>query len=212
VLRIRSFRRLWLVLGLSSLGDWLGLLATVLFAAGQVQGATQKGLAFGGVVIVRLLPALILGPIAGAFADRFDRRLTMVTADLLRFALFASIPLAGLAMSGAGAVTWALIATFAIEVLAMFWIPAKEAAVPNLVKGRLEAANQLSLITTYGLTPVLAALLLAGISRAMLAASGEDAGRLAVAPVEVALYVNALTFLAAASSRGSSARSPRAAW
>ena len=28
VLRIRPFRRLWMVLGLSSLGDWLGLLAT----------------------------------------------------------------------------------------------------------------------------------------------------------------------------------------
>jgi dTMP kinase len=41
VLRIRPFRRLWVVLGLSSLGDWLGLLATTLFAANQVHGAAQ---------------------------------------------------------------------------------------------------------------------------------------------------------------------------
>ena len=74
VLRIRPFRRLWLVLGLSSLGDWLGLLATVLFAADQVSGGAQKGLAFGSVVVMRLLPAMLLGPLAGAFADRFDRR------------------------------------------------------------------------------------------------------------------------------------------
>jgi dTMP kinase len=198
VLRITPFRRLWLVLGLSSLGDWLGLLATVLFAANQVTGAAQKGLAFGAVVIVRLLPALLLGPLAGAFADRFDRRVTMVVCDLLRFAFFASIPLVGLAVDGASAVTWALIATFAIEALAMFWIPAKEAAVPNLVPGRLEAANQLSLITTYGITPVLAALMLAGVSRAMLSAVDEQVDRLAVSPVDVALYVNALTFLASA--------------
>ena len=41
----------------------------------------------------------------------------------------------------------------------MMWVPAKEAAVPNLMpRGRLETANQLTLVTTYGITPVLAAL------------------------------------------------------
>jgi dTMP kinase len=199
VLRIRPFRRLWLVLGLSSLGDWLGLLATVLFAADQVTGGAQKGLAFGGVVVMRLLPAMLLGPLAGHVADRFDRRITMVVCDVLRFLFFASIPLAGLVTSGPTALTWALIATFAIEVLAMFWLPAKEAAVPNLVpKARLEAANQLTLVTTYGLTPVLAALLISGISRALLTLVDEQEERLWISPVDLALYLNALTFLASA--------------
>ena len=75
ILRIRPFRRLWLVLGVASLGDWLGLLATSIFAADQVSDSTAKGVAFGGVIAVRLLPALVLGPIAGVLADRFDRRL-----------------------------------------------------------------------------------------------------------------------------------------
>jgi dTMP kinase len=52
------------VLGLSSLGDWLGLLATSIFASAQVSGDTAKGLAFGGVIAVRLLLALVLGPVA----------------------------------------------------------------------------------------------------------------------------------------------------
>jgi dTMP kinase len=187
------------VLGLSSLGDWLGLLATVLFAADQVTGGAQKGLAFGSVVVMRLLPAMLLGPVAGAFADRFDRRYTMVVCDVLRFAFFASIPLAGLFLSGGSALTWALVATFVIEVLAMFWIPAKEAAVPNLVpKQRLEAANQLTLVTTYGLTPVLAALLIAGLSRTLLILVDEQADRLWISPIDLALYLNALTFLASA--------------
>jgi dTMP kinase len=199
VLRIRPFRRLWLVLGLSSLGDWLGLLATVLFASAQVTGGAQKGLAFGGVVVMRLLPAMLLGPLAGAFADRFDRRFTMAVCDVLRFLLFASIPLAGVFLTPGATVTWALIATFLIEVLAMFWIPAKEAAVPNLVpKERLEAANQLVLFTTYGLTPVLAAAFISGLSRAMLTLVDEQAERLWLTPVDVALYLNALTFLASA--------------
>ena len=97
VLRIRPFRRLWIVLGVASFGDWLGLLATSIFAAAQVDGSTAKGVAFGGVIAVRLLPALVLGPIAGVLADRFDRRYTMVICDLLRFVLFASIPLVALA-------------------------------------------------------------------------------------------------------------------
>ncbi|HEX5598187.1 MAG TPA: dTMP kinase, partial [Micromonosporaceae bacterium] len=83
VLRIRPFRRLWLVLSAASLGDWLGLLATSIFAADQVEGDVAKGFAFGGVIAVRLLPALVLGPFAGVLADRFDRRYTMVICDLL---------------------------------------------------------------------------------------------------------------------------------
>src|SRR5213080_1414092 len=90
--RIRPFRRLWLVLGLSSMGDWLGLLASAIFASTQVTGSAAKGVAFGSVVAVRMLPALILGPLAGVVADRWDRRYTMVACDLIRFVFFASIP------------------------------------------------------------------------------------------------------------------------
>src|SRR5262252_8987168 len=82
--RIRPFRRLWLVLGLSSMGDWLGLLAAAIFASTQVTGSAAKGVAFGSVVAVRMLPALILGPVAGVVADRWDRRYTMVFCDPVR--------------------------------------------------------------------------------------------------------------------------------
>ncbi|MGH3545542.1 MAG: dTMP kinase [Mycobacteriales bacterium] len=200
VIRIAPFRRLWLVLGLSSFGDWLGLLATSLFAAAQVTGSTAQGAAFGGVIVVRLLPALFLGPLAGVFADRFDRRITMALCDFLRFLLFASIPtVALLADSAAIAVTWALAATFLTEMVGMFWIPAKEASVPNLVpRQRLEAANQLSLITTFGVTPVLAALVIAVLSRGMLLLVDDDPSRLWIQPVDLALYINAVTFFAAA--------------
>ena len=54
-----------------------------------------QSLAIGGVFLAKMLPAVLLGPLAGAFADRFDRRLTMVAADLARFAVVLSIPLVG---------------------------------------------------------------------------------------------------------------------
>ena len=187
------------MLGLSSLGDWLGLLAASTFAASQVSDSAAQGVAFGSVIAVRLLPALVLGPVAGVFADRFDRRLTMVVCDLVRFLFFASIPAAALlTRDGALVVAWTAIATFIIETVAMIWTPAKEAAVPNLLpRARLETANQLTLATTYGVTPVAAALVLIGLQWLVLTVFGPDEPRWA-APSNLALWFNALTFLATA--------------
>ncbi|WSG47799.1 dTMP kinase [Dactylosporangium sp. NBC_01737] len=201
VLRIRAFRRLWAVLGLSSLGDWLGLLAASTFAAAQVDNSAAQGVAFGSVIAVRLLPALVLGPVAGVFADRFDRRLTMVVCDLIRFLFFASMPAAALIVDDSTLViAWAAIATFIIETTAMIWTPAKEAAVPNLLpRARLETANQLTLATTYGITPVLAGLVLIGLEKLVVAIfGGGDVRPQGVEPSEVALWFNSLTFLATA--------------
>jgi dTMP kinase len=196
VLAIRPFRRLWLVLGISSLGDWMGLLAVSTFAASEVAGTVAKGLAFGGVMAVRLLPALLLGPVAGVVADRFDRRRVLATCDVTRFVLFASIPAVGLlGTTPAIVVAWAAVATFLIESVGMVWSPAKEAAVPNLVPpDRLETANQLSLATSFGLTPVLGGLLIAGLDGLVsllrpVVPAWLDASA-------VALYFNAATFLA----------------
>ncbi|HYN95609.1 MAG TPA: dTMP kinase [Pilimelia sp.] len=187
------------MLGIASLGDWLGLLATATFASAQVSGDAAKGLAFGSVIAVRLLPALVLGPLAGVLADRWDRRYTMVVCDLLRFVLFASIPVVGvLADTGATAVGWAAIATFLIETLTLIWIPAKEAAVPNLIpRSRLEISNQLTLITTYGLTPVLAALGLAALDAIIRSSAVPDPPGWASA-ANLALYFNSLSRLATA--------------
>lgn len=199
VLRIRPFRRLWIVLGVASFGDWLGLLATSVFAASQVSGSTAKGAAFGTTIAIRLLPALLLGPVAGVFADRFDRRWTMVICDVLRFLLFASIPLVALTGVGGGlVVTWALVATFLIETVTLLWIPAKEAAVPNLIpRARLETANQLTLITTYGLTPIAAALVAAVLDRAVRGLAGGELPNWAE-PAQLALWVNSFSRLATA--------------
>src|SRR4029453_10453666 len=134
-------------------------------------------------------PAIVLGPLAGAFADRFDRRKTMVITDVIRFALFASIPLVD-------NLVWLFVAQFLIEAFSLFWIPAKDAAVPNMLrKDQLEPANQLSLVTTYGLTPVAAAVVFA-----LLTSLGGRISELlpGTNEVDLALYVNALTFLVAA--------------
>jgi dTMP kinase len=189
-LAIRPFRRLWLVFGLSSLGDWLGLLATAAFASAQVTATAAKGVAFGSVIAVQLLPAVLLGPVAGVLADRFDRRYTMVVIDVLRFVFYGSIPvIVLLGRSGPLAVAWTAVTLFVVQTAALLWAPAKEAAVPSLLPtSLLEPANQLTLITTYGLTPVAGAVLFAGLAK--LPTVAGSAG--------IALWVDALTFLASA--------------
>ncbi len=187
MLRITPFRRLWIALSLSSLGDWLGLLATTALAQELVNSYSAKLYAIGGVLFVRLLPALLLGPFAGAFADRFSRRTTMVTADTFRFGLLLSIPLVR-------TLPWLRIASRRIECAGLFWIPAKEASVPNLVpRERLESANQLSLLTTYGSAAVAAAVfsLLSLVNSAL--ATGIAFFK--TNTVDLALYFDAGTFL-----------------
>src|SRR4051794_26508366 len=192
VLAIPAFRRLWIALTLSSLGDWLGLLATTELAQ-QLETGYKAGLyAIASVLAVRLFPALVIGPFAGAWADRFNRRYTMVTADVLRFGLYASIPIVR-------TLWWLLVATFLIESLSLFWIPAKEASVPSLVpRSQLESANRLSLVTTYGSAAVASTLfaLLAEVSHAL----GHGFQHFRSNPVDLALFFDAATFLVSAAT------------
>jgi dTMP kinase len=189
VLAIPAFRKLWNAMAFSSFGDWLGLLASTALAQQLAGGDYAKAnFAIAGVFIVRLLPAVILGPFAGVIADRFDRRKLMVFCDVIRFALYASIPIVG-------SYFWLYTATILVEIVTLFWSPAKEASVPNLVpKHKLESANQVSLLASYGTAPIAAIVfsLLAIFSGAINSALGNETPASAA---DIALYVNAISFL-----------------
>ncbi len=196
VLSVKPFRRLWTALSLSSLGDWLSILALTVLAAnlagkhtaGQsaVGAVAVQSAAVSGVWIATLLPALLLGPLAGAIADRLDRRMTMIIGDVVRGVLFLSIPLFP-------NLTWIYVAKFLAGCASVFWTPATNASIPNLVpRDKLERANQLSLLTTYGTAPVAAGLfsVLALVSEAL----GKASPYFRTNNVDLALYINAASY------------------
>ena len=188
VLAIPAFRKLWNSMAFSSFGDWLGLLATTALAQELSNGDYKKAnFAIAGVFIVRLLPAVILGPIAGVIADRFDRRRLMIICDILRFGLYLSIPLVHNYL-------WLYTATVLVETVTLFWSPAKEASVPNLVpKEKLENANQVTLLASYGTAPI------AAIAFSLLALLGGGITRIFseryASTANLALYLDAISFL-----------------
>src|SRR5207248_406075 len=133
-----------------------------------------------------LLPALLFGPVAGVLADRMDRRVMMITGDVIRGLLFVSIPIFP-------NLTWIYIAKFLAGVTTQFWAPATSATVPNLVpKDKLERANQLSLLTTYGTAPLAAGLF------SVLALVSEGLSKVTplfhTSNVYLALYFNAASY------------------
>jgi dTMP kinase len=191
VLSIRPFRRLWVALSLSSLGDWLSILALLALAPSVTHGSNlAKTASISGVWVVTLLPALLLGPVAGALADRFDRRTTMIVGDVVRGLLFISIPLFP-------NLTWIFVAKFLAGVASQFWNPAASATIPNLVpKDKLERANQLSQLMTYGTAP-LAAVLLAVLGY-IATGLGHVSPVFHTNKVDLALYFNGASYFVSA--------------
>jgi dTMP kinase len=191
VLAIRPFRALWIALSLSSLGDWLSILALLALAPSVTHGSNlAKTSSISGVWVVTLLPALLLGPLAGALADRLDRRMTMIVGDVIRGLLFISIPLFPNLL-------WIFVAKFLAGIASQFWNPAASATIPNLVpKDKLERANQLSQLMTYGTAPLAAVLL------AVLGYIATGLGHVIPAfhtnKVDLALYFNGASYFVSA--------------
>ena len=191
VLSIRPFRALWIALSLSSLGDWLSILALLALAPAVTHGSNlAKTSSISGVWVVTLLPALLLGPIAGALADRFDRRTTMIVGDVIRGLLFISIPLFP-------NLTWIFVAKFLAGIASQFWNPAASATIPNLVpKDKLERANQLSTLMTYGTAPI-AAIVLAVLGW-VATGLGHAGPFFHTNKVDLALYFNGASYFVSA--------------
>ena len=75
-----NFRNLWIGQIVSLLGDWFNLIAS----ASLIASLTKSGMAVGGLFVVRLLAPFLTSPIAGVFADRYDRKKLLIWTDISR--------------------------------------------------------------------------------------------------------------------------------
>lgn len=140
VLRNREFLRVWLAQAISDLGDGLTSL-TLLILVTRLTGSTA---ALAAMAISIALPTIVVGPIAGVFVDRWDRRRVMLAADLLRAVIVLGFVIA--AVSGQLLALYAL--AFVEASVAAFFSPARSALVPRIVPpDGLMAANSLNQLT-----------------------------------------------------------------
>lgn len=128
-----------------------------------------------------IIPVFLIGPLAGVYVDRWDRRRTMYVCDFLRSLLVLSIPLFLFYTKNLGLIYLIIFIAFCIG---RFFVPAKLSIIPDLVDSRdLLIAN--SLINTSGM---IAAVLGFGISGVVVEKLGAKSG----------FYLNSLTFLISA--------------
>jgi MFS family permease len=127
LLRIPDFRRLFIAVSASELGDSLHYIALMWFAF-DVGGA-------GGVIAVRLadsIPALLFGLHGGLAADRFSRKRLMVSADLVRGVVLVPVAVAGI--TGSLPLWGLVVASFVLEASTSYFAPAYGATIPTLVR------------------------------------------------------------------------------
>lgn len=109
----------------SSLGDWLYITALVILAYTLTRSATVAAL----LTFVRLLPYSLFIPLGGVLADRFDRKLLMVVADLGR-----SLCMLGLLfVTSPATLPLAYPLVFVSTCLFCLFRPALKAALPDVV-------------------------------------------------------------------------------
>ena len=130
----RDFKVLLVSQGISALGDAVSFTALPLL----VLALTGSGFAMGVVGALQTLPILLFGLVAGAIADRSDRKRMMFLADLGRGGLTALIPIS----VSLGGPTMAVILLVAapISILRSFFLAGYTASVPTLV-GRSQVGD-----------------------------------------------------------------------
>ena len=141
-LAYREFRLLWFGLAISNTGSWMATLAQGWLV---VELAPRPALApfyLGIIGFVRAIPILLLSGVAGAIADRMDRRRLLIFSQIVLGA--SALALAILAQTHVVRM-WHVIALAAVSAVALtFDAPTRQSLVPHLV-GPRELVNAIGL-------------------------------------------------------------------
>ena len=160
------------------MGDWMGTFALMAL----VDHLSNSAAAVGGILAFRLIPAALGGTLAAKLVNRWDRRRTMITMDLLRAGMIAVVPFVQ-------ELWWVYLWAFALEAPSVVFLASRDSAIPGLVDERdLPLANAAMMGSSYGNIPVGAGLF------AVFAALPLDDGWLGSHPYALVFWIDALTF------------------
>jgi len=182
VLALKGFRQLWIGQIFSQLADKFYIVLMVfLIAQVWVSGTPADNPALAeaaaamkldletraqvitllatGIYVANTIPAVLLGTVAGVWADRWPKRTVMVASNGLRALLVLLAPLCllpGPQWLGLSWGYWGLVVMTLLEsVLTQFFAPAEQAAIPLLVPPQLLlAGNSLYQATSMAATIV----------------------------------------------------------
>jgi MFS family permease len=175
VLRLPDFRRLFLAQTISDVGDGLTLLTLLLL----VNQLTHSAVALAVMSIAVAVPTMTVGLVAGAYADRYDRRRIMLASDALRGVLVLGF----VVVATAERLPLLYGLAFIQASIGSFFTPARGALIPRVVPVEgLLAANSISQVSR-----IVATLIGTGLAGVIVGLSGE---------VWPAFVIDALTFFA----------------
>ena len=154
-LRNQVFARLYFAQTINLIGDaltWVGLALLAFELAGK-----NAGVILSGALTLRVAAFVLLSPLAGAIADRFDRKRIMVVTHLARMGIVCLLPFVTQA--------WQIYAiVFALNVFYAFFTPTYTATIP-LVTGKTDYPQAIALSSaTFQLLGVLGPGLAGGIA------------------------------------------------
>jgi predicted MFS family arabinose efflux permease len=137
VVRQRRFALLWTAGLASLLGDWAFYTVVPIFVLDQTGSVFLAGMVWAVIA----LPSVVVGPVAGVYVDRWDRRRIMLWGNVAQ-AMAATI----LAVAGSGPGIWIAMSALIINAsLAAMILPAENALLPTLVReDDLTPANALN--------------------------------------------------------------------
>jgi DHA3 family macrolide efflux protein-like MFS transporter len=151
-----DFFRFWFAQLISQFGDRVYQMALVGLMATRNPGSVVE---MAKLLAFTIIPVFIVGPIAGVYIDRWDRRTTLFICDFIRgttvlFAAFYLLILPDIRPMYA--------VVFVIFSLSRFYVPAKMSFIPEMVhESDLHTANSLS--TTTGMIALVLGALLGGL-------------------------------------------------
>jgi MFS family permease len=156
----QNWKRLWLGQGISLTGDYIFDVTVMLWIAKVLaHGKPWAPAAAAGVLIAAAIPALVLGPFAGVFVDRWNRRRTMLTADACRAVLIVlllplAFPAVAASLSPVAVIVIIYVVVATASCFAQFFNPSRFAILGTVVaaddlpkaSGRLQATGSFAAI------------------------------------------------------------------